>query len=216
MPTRKSRRPRFPAAPGLLPTVIQDAQDGTVLGLAYSNRTSWSRLCRTRQLVLFSRSRRRLWRKGATSGHTATVVATATDCDGDALLVQVVPRGPFCHTGERSCFDRSARTPPAPILPELEKLIAGRRRTAPQGSYTAELLRDEERRLKKVGEEATEVVVAAARKDRDAVIRESRDLLYHLLVLYAPLKIRWSEVEAALRARRRGDARPRVRRSAPR
>ncbi len=204
-----ARRPAFRTPETLLPTVVQDAADGTVLGVAYSNRASWRALQRTRELVLYSRSRQALWRKGATSGNTARVVSVAVDCDGDALLVRVAPRGPYCHTGRRSCFDETEPVPadrvPASVFQELEVLIARRQERAPRGSYTAELLRDDERRWKKIGEEATEVVVAAARSDRAGVIRESRDLLYHLLVLYAPLGIRWAEVEDALRSRRRPD-----------
>lgn len=194
---------RFPSG-GTLPTIVQDARDGTVLILAHSNEASWRALRRTGALVLYSRSRQRLWRKGATSGNTARVVAAAVDCDGDALLVKVVPSGPMCHTGTRSCFGEELpreATQSAPVLARLERLVAERARRAPRGSYTRRLLEDEAYRLKKVGEEASELLVAAAQEDRGQVVWEAADLLYHATVLLAAAEVTWGEVLAELRSR---------------
>lgn len=223
--TRGSRprgRPRFrgplPApAPGeLLPTIVQDARDGNVLILAYSSRESFRELLRTGELVLFSRSRQRIWRKGETSGNRAEVVAVAGDCDSDALLVKVVPRGPMCHTGRRSCFGETLpleEEQGAPLLLRLERLVGERARSAPSGSYTRELLRNDAKRLKKVGEEASELVVAAALGQKDQVIWEGADLLYHLTVLLVAAGVTWSDLLRELERRasegeRKGAPRP--------
>jgi phosphoribosyl-ATP pyrophosphohydrolase/phosphoribosyl-AMP cyclohydrolase len=210
--TAAGRRANFSKmADGLLPTVVQEAEGGRVLGVAYSSRASLAKLRRTGELYLYSRSRRELWRKGATSGNTARVVEVALDCDGDALLVRVVMAGPYCHTGRSSCFEGSSEPHErarGDVIADLEAVIRDRREHPQPGSYTNELLEDEERRLKKVGEEATEFVVAAARGDRAAALRESADLVYHLLVVCASLGIPWTEVEATL-AGRRGAARRR-------
>jgi phosphoribosyl-AMP cyclohydrolase / phosphoribosyl-ATP pyrophosphohydrolase len=209
-------RPHFPPE-GLLATVVQDARDGTVLMVAYSNADSWRQLRRTGALVLFSRSRQELWRKGATSGNTARVLSASLDCDGDALLLKVVPKGPMCHTGRRSCFGDVLPLEEgqvAPLLARLEALVAARRTQAPRGSYTRRLLEDESHRLKKVGEEASELVVAAAQRDRGQVVWEAADLLYHLTVLLGAAGVPWSEVQKEL-ARREGEPR-RARPSPPR
>ncbi len=198
--------PNFRGTDALLPTVVQDETDGRVLGVAYSNAESWGLLRRTGRLVLYSRSRRTLWVKGERSGGSFPVVGVEVDCDADAILVRVRPSGPYCHLGSRGCFEDAGPLVGGPepngIWSELEALIAARRGDPNAPGYTATLLRDEERRLKKVGEEATEVVVAAARRDRAAVVRESADLLYHLLVVLGDLGLSWKEVEATLAARR--------------
>lgn len=203
-------RPRFPGPNGLLPTVVQDARDGTVLGVAYSSAASWARRRRGGPLVLHSRSRGELWWKGATSGNSVRVVDWAVDCDGDALRVRVVPSGAYCHTGARGCFDppgaQRRRAPTdagiGPALERLETLVADRARHPRGGSYTTKLLKDEVERLKKLGEEATEVVVAAAHRDRREVVRESADLVYHLTVALGALGIPWAAVAQELDRRR--------------
>jgi len=180
-------------AGGLLPVVVQDAASGAVLTLAHANREALERTLAERTTWLFSRSRQALWKKGETSGNTQTVVAVAYDCDGDALLYRVIPHGPACHTGAASCFSGELLAA-APIerndgalataLGHLAATIAQRRDAAPATSYTAELLRGGVDRIgKKIGEEATEVVIAAKNDDPGALVWEVADLLYHTLVL---------------------------------
>ena len=170
---------------GLVPCVVQDWSSGEVLTLAYMNAEALARTRASGELHLYSRSRQALWHKGETSGNTQRVKALRVDCDGDALLALVVPAGPACHTGERTCFHRGERQPAAPheVLPALERVLSERARARPQGSYTTELLEHPARAGEKVAEEAEEVVRAAAGESDRRVDEEGADLLYHLLVL---------------------------------
>jgi len=180
---------------GLLPVVIEDAAGGGVLTLAYANREALARTLAERTTWLFSRSRGRLWKKGETSGHTQAVIAVRYDCDADALLYRVHPHGPACHTGAASCFsgalldDAAADARPegdsfARALEHLGTTIAARRGASPESSYTAKLLAGGiDRIAKKVGEEATEVVIAAKNGAPDEIAWEVADLLFHTLVL---------------------------------
>jgi phosphoribosyl-ATP pyrophosphohydrolase/phosphoribosyl-AMP cyclohydrolase len=175
---------------GPLPCVVQDARSGTVLMLAWITREALERTLATEQAWFWSRARQALWRKGETSGHTQRVVRVAVDCDGDAVLLQVVPQGPACHTGHASCFYRDeagGEQPEAgPVLARLEAVVAQRRRTMPAGSYTARLLAGGvDAAGAKVLEEAEEVVRAARAESDERVAEEAADLLYHLLVLLA-------------------------------
>ncbi len=184
-------------ADGLLPVVIQDAASGRVLTLAYANREALERTLAERTTWLYSRSRKALWRKGETSGNTQRVAGVDVDCDGDALLYRVEPAGPACHTGAPTCFERTlAGEPPRAAYPEpgtieralrhLEAVIERRRSADPAQSYVAKLLHDGVDRIcKKIGEEATEVVIAAKNASKDELKWESADLLFHLQVLLA-------------------------------
>jgi phosphoribosyl-ATP pyrophosphohydrolase/phosphoribosyl-AMP cyclohydrolase len=191
---------------GLLPAVVQDARTGVVLTLAWMNREALERTQQTGETWFFSRSRQALWRKGETSGHTQRVVALRVDCDGDAIVVAVVPAGPACHTGRESCFYRDVdgreQGPGGPVLARLEGIIADRRATMPPGSYTASLLRSGLARIgAKVTEEAEEVV-RAAREESDArLAEEAADLLYHLVVLLAARGMSLARVMEVLAAR---------------
>jgi phosphoribosyl-ATP pyrophosphohydrolase/phosphoribosyl-AMP cyclohydrolase len=196
---------------GLIPAVVQDAATGEVLTVAYMNRES---LAKTRDLgetVFFSRSRQSLWHKGETSGHYQKVISVMTDCDQDAVVVGVLPQGPACHTGARSCFFEEIEGLPAArgrnlgaVLGELERLIAERKVLKPEGSYTAKLFeKGLKRMLQKVGEEATEAVVAGMSGDREETIREVSDLLFHLLVALREMNIPLDDVAAELQARRK-------------
>ena len=148
-------------ADGLIPAVVQDHATGDVLMVAYANAEALALTARTGQAHFWSRSRRALWRKGETSGNTLSVVAMRKDCDGDTVLVTVNPSGPSCHSGERTCFGTEPATL-AGVLGALERVIAGRGGADPAHSYTARLLAGGlDRSLKKVGEEATEVLLAA-------------------------------------------------------
>ena len=180
---------------GLVPVIAQDASTGDVLTLAYANREAVEKTLASGEAHYYSRSRAELWRKGATSGNTQRVVEVRLDCDGDALLYRVEPRGPACHTGEESCFfttlagegvgvtaadEQEVRF--GDMAERLAGTIAQRHREMPDGSYTVSLIQGGKERLaQKVGEEAVEVVVAALSDYRLA--EESADLVYHLLVL---------------------------------
>jgi phosphoribosyl-AMP cyclohydrolase / phosphoribosyl-ATP pyrophosphohydrolase len=170
---------------GLVSCVVQDWDTGEVLSVAYMNAEALERTRATGELHLWSRSRGELWHKGATSGNTQAVRALRVDCDGDAVLALVVPAGPACHTGERTCFHRGQLQPPAPheALPTLQRTLRRRATERPEGSYTVALLEDPPLIGAKVMEEAEEVA-RAAREESDArVDEEAADLLYHLLVL---------------------------------
>ncbi|MED4833160.1 bifunctional phosphoribosyl-AMP cyclohydrolase/phosphoribosyl-ATP diphosphatase HisIE, partial [Geobacillus stearothermophilus] len=160
---------------GLVPAIVQDAQSKEVLTLAYMNKESLEKTIETGETWFYSRSRQELWHKGATSGNVQRVVDIRYDCDADALLVLIEPAGPACHTGAYSCFSRSldgaARAPQADrfaILNELEQIIAKRDADRPEGSYTTYLFeKGVDKILKKVGEEAAEVFIAAKNRSPD-------------------------------------------------
>ncbi|HET6380031.1 MAG TPA: bifunctional phosphoribosyl-AMP cyclohydrolase/phosphoribosyl-ATP diphosphatase HisIE [candidate division Zixibacteria bacterium] len=199
--------PRFDG--GLLPVIVQDAADGTVLMLAWANREALDATLRTGQAHFWSRSRSSLWRKGATSGNVQRVVSVQADCDADVLLYRVQPRGPACHTGSRSCFGEPATAPFS--LQVLERVIADRASADPERSYTARLLRDgSTAAAAKVTEEAGEVADAALGGGEDRVVEEAADLLYHLLVLLRSRQVPLGRVVEALAERHaaRTTARP--------
>jgi len=189
---------------GLVPCIVQDWRTGEVLTLAYMNAEALARTRETGEMHFFSRSRQELWHKGATSGNTQTVRAIRYDCDGDALLALVEPAGPACHTGERTCFHRGELEPEAPhaALPRLERTIAERASSRPEGSYTAALLADPGRAGAKVQEEAEEVVRAAREESDERVAEEAADLVYHLSVLLHSRDLTLADAERVLDGRR--------------
>jgi phosphoribosyl-ATP pyrophosphohydrolase/phosphoribosyl-AMP cyclohydrolase len=202
---------------GLVPAIVQEASTGQVLMLAYMNRASLQKTVETGETWFWSRSRGELWHKGATSGNTQKVVEVRYDCDADALLLRVEADGPACHTGHRSCFYR--RLPggveagegslPRGILTRLEAVIQDRKSTPRPGSYTRQLLEAGlSQILKKVGEEAVEVIVAAQGEGDERLVSELADLVYHTLVLLASRDLSWADVEAEL-ARRFASEAPR-------
>jgi phosphoribosyl-ATP pyrophosphohydrolase/phosphoribosyl-AMP cyclohydrolase len=193
---------------GLVPAVAQDARTGEVLMLAWMDAESWGKTLSTRQAHFWSRERKALWRKGETSGNTMTVVSVTLDCDCDAVLLRVIPAGPACHTEKRSCFFNhaagEARKSSAGFLGVLEEVIAARKAEPKEGSYTASLLRGGiETIAQKVGEEATETIVAALGQSDERVVSEAADLLYHTLVLLAARGLSLADVEAELERRHR-------------
>ena len=193
------RRPRVDE--GLLPVVVQDADSREVLMLAWANAEALAATQKTGEAHFWSRSRKELWRKGATSGHVMEVVQLATDCDGHALRYLVRPTGPACHTGARSCFGDGddAEQSPAFDLRRLEAVIASRGTAEPHASYTARLLADGPRRpAEKLVEEAGEVAAAALVGTADELREEAADLLYHLLVLLAARDVRLDTVIGTL------------------
>jgi phosphoribosyl-AMP cyclohydrolase / phosphoribosyl-ATP pyrophosphohydrolase len=189
---------------GLAPCVVQDVRTGEVLTLAYVNEEALERTRETGEMHFWSRSRDELWHKGETSGNVQRLVALRVDCDRDALLALVEPAGPACHTGERTCFhngDLSAVAHEA--LPALERVVADRRESAAQGSYTAELLADPPRIGSKVREEAEEAARAAADESDERLAEEAADLLYHLDVLLASRGLSVADAFDVLNGRRR-------------
>jgi phosphoribosyl-ATP pyrophosphohydrolase/phosphoribosyl-AMP cyclohydrolase len=180
---------------GLIPAIVRDARNGAVLTLAYMNAESLQKTIESGETWFWSRSRRELWHKGATSGNRQRVVHLAVDCDRDALVVTVVPAGPACHTGAESCF---ADVPPLP-LERLLRTLRSRFEERPEGSYSAYLFNEgRDKILKKIGEEATEVVIAAKGQGRERVVSELADLVYHLSVLMVDEGIEWRDVEEEL------------------
>lgn len=194
-------------ANGLLPVVAQDRASGDVLMLAWANAEAVAKTAETGFAHFWSRSRKQLWRKGETSGHTLRVVEVLTDCDKDALLLIVEPAGPVCHTGSRTCFGETSSTA-AGMLEELARVVK-QRATAPEDvSYTARLLaKGQGHVLKKIGEEATEVVLAASGESDERLASESADLLFHLLVALQQRGVALASVMDELRRRRERDTR---------
>lgn len=180
-------------ADGLLPVVIADARSNAVLTLAYANREALEKTIAERSTYLYSRSRQKLWHKGEESGHTQEVVEIAYDCDADALLYRVIPNGPACHTGADSCFhntilrhaqDDEGSGRFAEAISHLEGVLEQRKGADPDSSYVAKLYSGGVDKIgKKIGEEATEVVIAAKNASHDELVWEAADLIFHLLVL---------------------------------
>ncbi|MCM3727625.1 bifunctional phosphoribosyl-AMP cyclohydrolase/phosphoribosyl-ATP diphosphatase HisIE [Neobacillus cucumis] len=192
---------------GLVPAIVQDADTKEVLTLAYMNEESLKKTIESGETWFYSRSRQELWHKGATSGNTQTVASINYDCDQDALLVQVYPKGPACHTGAVSCFserivDREANFADYQILQSLEKVILDREKERPEGAYTTYLFeKGVDKILKKVGEEAAEVIIAAKNRDHEELRWEAADLLYHLQVLLVEQGLPFKEVLRTLEER---------------
>ncbi|MEK5059817.1 bifunctional phosphoribosyl-AMP cyclohydrolase/phosphoribosyl-ATP pyrophosphatase [Paenibacillus sp. FSL H7-0326] len=208
---------------GLVPAIVQDADTKEVLMMAYMNEESLLKSISKGETWFWSRSRNELWNKGATSGNVQSIVSMKYDCDGDTLLVLVEPKGPACHTGENSCFYREisglARTSasvPVPgtskagpasegrfeVLAELERVISEREKERPEGAYTTYLFdKGVDKILKKIGEEASETIIAAKNKDNQELRLEVSDLIYHLLVLLEERKLPLDEIMQELSLR---------------
>lgn len=194
----------FAKGAGLVAVVTQDVESGAVLMVAHADREALERTIATGEMHYRSRTRG-LWHKGATSGNVQHVVALLPDCDGDAILARVRSPGPACHTGTRSCFGASALA--ADTLGALDATIAARKAEAPaptpdhKPSYTRRLLADRNLRLKKIGEEAAELVTACADDDRARAVEESADVVYHALVALHAVGGTLDDVRATLAAR---------------
>lgn len=202
---------------GLIPAVVQDSQTRQVLTLAYMNAESLRKTLETRETWFWSRSRSSLWHKGETSGNTQRVADVLLDCDGDALTVLVIPNGPACHTGAESCFHNEIQeagpfeasqsaspTSLGGVLDNLYALVASRKRERPEGSYTSYLFdQGLDKILKKVGEESAETIIAGKNDDPGALVKESSDLLYHLVVLLVERGLSLEEVREELVSRRK-------------
>ncbi len=189
---------------GPLPCVVQDWRTGEVLTVAYMDREALRRTRESGEMWFWSRSRQELWHKGETSGNVQRVRELRWDCDADALLAQVEPAGPACHTGERTCFHNGDTQPsPGEAVGALERTIGERGRDAPEGSWTARLLADPGLRGEKVLEEAEEVTRAAREESDERVTEEAADVLYHLAVLLAARGLSLTDAFAVLNDRRR-------------
>lgn len=195
---------------GLIPAIVQDAASKEVLTLAYMNKESFEKTLETKETWFFSRSRGELWHKGATSGNIQRVKDIRLDCDQDALIVLVEPAGPACHKGSYSCFSpgehiRQTDGGRFDIINELETVIAKRQAEMSEGAYTTYLFREGvDKILKKVGEEAAEVIIAAKNRDPEELKWEAADLLYHLLVLLREQSLPLDDVLGVLKERHEG------------
>jgi phosphoribosyl-AMP cyclohydrolase / phosphoribosyl-ATP pyrophosphohydrolase len=200
---------------GLIPAIVQDVNTKEVLTLAYMNSESLQKSLETRETWFYSRSRQELWHKGETSGHTQRIVEIKFDCDSDALVVLVEPNGPACHNGTTSCFNENlmgshettsfSKLSDYQIVMNLEKLIQKRFAERPEGAYTTYLFeKGVDKILKKVGEEASEVIIAAKNRDHEELKWEAADLLYHLLVLLQEQDLPFKEVLSVLNERNKG------------
>ena len=190
---------------GLIPAIVQDYYTKKVLTLAYMSAESLAITIDERRTCFFSRSRGELWRKGETSGNVQRVVSITADCDGDAIVVEVIKSGPACHTGAESCFFE-----PVFLSDEIKsfsyeglyELIKGRKTEPVEGSYTSYLFeKGADKMLKKIGEESTEVIIAGAKGDRAETLYEIADLVYHVMVLMVQLGISVADVTGELARR---------------
>lgn len=197
---------------GLVPAVVQDSVSGKVLMVAYMNEESLKMTLETKKATFYSRSRNQLWVKGETSGNFMNVVSVDVDCDEDCLLVKVNPDGPACHTGNDSCFYRRVEDGKlvekptengADILPRLQAVAEDRRKNPQEGSYTNYLFdKGEDKILKKVGEEAAEVVIAGKNRSKSEIKYEVADLMYHLTVMLVDNNMTWPDIFDELEKRR--------------
>lgn len=198
-------------AQGLIPAIIQNASTGKVLMLGYMNESSLKQTLSTGLVTFYSRSRQTLWVKGETSGNTLSLVSMELDCDGDALLVKADPAGPTCHTGEESCFyqalteiatEKKRALQSEHTLAKLMDTVLERKENPQTGSYTNYLIeKGMGKILKKVGEESSEIIIAALSEDDESLIGEVGDLLYHLTVMLAVRGLSWQEILELLDAR---------------
>ena len=190
---------------GLIPAIVQDHYTKEVLTLAYMNKESLAITIDERRTCFWSRSRQELWRKGDTSGNVQHVVSITADCDGDALVVEVVKDGPACHTGSESCFFNEIY-----LSDELKQfsyeglyhLIEGRKTNPKEGSYTTYLFdKGLDKILKKVGEECTEVIIGGRKEDKEETVYEIADLCYHVMVLMVQMGITVEDITRELEKR---------------
>jgi len=200
----KTNPPKFDAQ-GLLPCIVQDWLDGTVLMVGFMNQEAWDLTQQTQRVHFWSRSRQQLWKKGETSGHELLLKEVFLDCDQDTVLVKAQPIGPTCHTGARSCFFTPMSSTPVPATPSgtawggitqrLFEMVSDRKAHPSSGSYVSTLLQgDVDRILKKVVEEAGEVVLAGKNANREEIIYEMADLWFHTLVMLGHYSIPPEEI----------------------
>lgn len=185
---------------GLIPAIIVDSETDKILMLGFMNKQALEKTIQTNKVTFFSRTKNALWTKGETSGSFLIVQNIISDCDNDSIIVYAEPQGPTCHTGNYSCFGLEKNN--LKFLGYLNDLIYQRKKDLPEGSYTTELFKSgSDRIIQKVGEEATEVIIAAKNKSRREIIYESADLLFHLMVMLADNEINLTDVVDELKSR---------------
>lgn len=183
---------------GILPAIIQDAQTNEVLMLGFMNQEAYEKTMSEGKVTFYSRTRERLWTKGEESGNFMDVVEILEDCDADTLLIRANPQGPACHTGMRTCFGETVQDGLS-FLHNLQALLQSRKEELPENSYTAKLFREGPRKIaKKLGEEATELVIEAMDTDDECFINEAADLLFHMTILLVDRGYRLEDVAKIL------------------
>lgn len=184
---------------GLVPCVVQDASTQKVLMVAFMNEEAYEKTKREKKVTFYSRSKKRLWTKGETSGNSLELVEILHDCDNDSLLIKANPKGPTCHTGSDTCFNEKNE---AWDLARLEKLIKDRKAEPKEGSYTTSLFKSGINKIaQKVGEEAVELVIEAKDDNKDLFLSEAADLMYHYLVLLQAKNCSLQDVKEVLKKR---------------
>jgi phosphoribosyl-ATP pyrophosphohydrolase/phosphoribosyl-AMP cyclohydrolase len=187
---------------GLVPAVIQDVRTSQVLMVGFMNSEAIEKTLADRKVTFWSRTKKRLWQKGETSGNFLEFVSMQTDCDNDSLLIKAIPHGPVCHTNQFTCFGEDETVDVGTVLCRLEEIIHNRKRLMPEGSYTSKLFKEGTPRIaQKVGEEGVEVVLASVLGDKKRLTEESADLLYHLLVLLCQQDLTLADVTKELQNR---------------
>lgn len=178
---------------GLIPAIVADDLTNHVLMVGFMNKEAFAKTLETKRVTFFSRSRNTLWTKGETSGNFLNLIDIKKDCDNDSLLIMAKPVGPTCHTGNYSCFDIERTN--INFLNKLNELIQERKEKLPENSYTTKLFKEGANRIiQKVGEEAIETVIAAKNRDKEEIINETADLIYHLLVMLTEQDIKLEDV----------------------
>lgn len=200
---------------GLVPAIAQDYKTGEVLMLAYMNEESLKLTIETRKVHYYSRSRQKLWLKGETSGNFQFLKSISYDCDGDAILLKIEQKGPACHTGSRNCFfnmpvnfsdEADNEESFENVIRQIYEVVVDRKKNPKEGSYTNYLFdRGLDKILKKVGEEAAEVIIAAKNKSADEIRYEVADLMYHIIVLLVERGMSFEDILKELKGRRLGE-----------
>jgi phosphoribosyl-AMP cyclohydrolase / phosphoribosyl-ATP pyrophosphohydrolase len=187
---------------GLVPAVVQDFNTRQVLMVGFMNKEALEKTLADKKVTFWSRTKKRLWQKGETSGNFLEFVSMQTDCDNDSVLIRAIPHGPVCHTNQFTCFGEDQIKDAGGVLGKLEEIIRERQRTMPEGSYTSKLFKDGTQRIaQKVGEEGVEVAIAAVLEDKKRFTEEAADLVYHLLVLLRQQGMSLSDISEELRKR---------------
>ena len=187
---------------GLVPAVIQDVRTNQVLMVGFMNSKALQKTLADKKVTFWSRTKKRLWQKGETSGNYLEYVSMQTDCDNDSLLIKAIPHGPVCHTNRFTCFGEDERMEAGSVLDRLEETIHSRKLLMPEGSYTSALFKEGTPRIaQKVGEEGVEVALASVLGDKKRLTDESADLLFHLLVLLCQQDLTLAEVTTELQRR---------------
>jgi len=192
---------KFEKNNGLVPAIIQDLNTKAVLMMGYMNEEAYKITMSTKRVTFYSRSRKRLWTKGETSGNYLELVKLLPDCDGDTLLLEAIPRGPVCHTGEMTCWGKAAGHP-LEFLAQLERVIIDKKNNPSESSYTSSLFKKGINAIaQKVGEEAIELIIEAKDNDKKLFENEAADLLYHFMVLLQGKNRTIKEIVAVLESR---------------